>query len=60
MTHVPPHKILSNENCGDPKLVERLKSLKNPPMFHCFGHDHSNYGMAFNKLGLNITYVNSA
>ncbi|CAE6971451.1 Mpped2 [Symbiodinium sp. CCMP2456] len=44
MTHAPPHQIRTSE-CGCELLLERLKQLREPPKFHCFGHDHDFFGV---------------
>ena len=44
MTHVPPHQIRSSE-CGCELLLNRLEQLREPPQFHCFGHDHDYFGV---------------
>ena len=44
MTHVPPHQIGSSE-CGCELLLDRLEQLREPPRFHCFGHDHDYFGV---------------
>lgn len=44
MTHAPPHQIRTSE-CGCELLLERLRRLREPPKFHCFGHDHDYFGV---------------
>mmetsp|Transcript_61635 Transcript_61635/g.199597 ORF Transcript_61635/g.199597 Transcript_61635/m.199597 type:complete len:167 (+) Transcript_61635:560-1060(+) len=40
MTHCPPRGCLCEDNIGDPLLTARLASMRSPPRFHVFGHDH--------------------
>jgi len=48
LTHGPPHGLgdgnLIGGFCGCPKLLQKLKSMKDPPRVHLFGHIHESYG----------------
>jgi Icc-related predicted phosphoesterase len=63
LTHSPPAGILCwNETNnfmgpGDPILRAHLDTLKSPPKFHCFGHDHDYFGVSQNK---ETTFLNAA
>ena len=57
MTHVPPHRILCSSDCGCELLLNRLKQLSEPPLFHCFGHDHDYYGV---KASGSTIFINGA
>lgn len=60
MTHVPPQDSrVCNWSSGDPLLSERLAQLKQPPRYHCFGHDHDYFGVAESNGGRTI-YLNGA
>ena len=59
MTHVPPHRILCSSDCGCELLLNRLKQLSQPPLFHCFGHDHDYYGVKASS-SVNTIFINGA
>lgn len=56
VSHCPPFGCLSGDKVGDPVLRERLKSMRAPPRFHVFGHDHEHLGAECGNrtLSLNV------
>jgi Icc-related predicted phosphoesterase len=62
ITHGPPAGILdrhfrTGEALGDTDLMHKLRSMKNPPKVHLFGHIHSMHSWTF-KHG--IDFINAA
>lgn len=57
MTHVPPHRVLCESDCGCELLLDRLNHLSSPPRFHCFGHAHDYFGV---KATATTTFLNGA
>ncbi|CAE8581579.1 unnamed protein product [Polarella glacialis] len=55
MTHGPPAGILDANNgghsCGDPSLLELLRSCPDAPRLHVFGHIHEAYGAQLCDFG---------
>mmetsp|Transcript_12142 Transcript_12142/g.16946 ORF Transcript_12142/g.16946 Transcript_12142/m.16946 type:complete len:142 (-) Transcript_12142:60-485(-) len=54
MTHQPPAGRLCYSDVGCQLLAERLKEMKNPPQFHCFGHDHDHVGVRYDQGTISV------
>lgn len=57
LTHCPPRGTLCHPSIGCDLLAARLKDLGDPPLFHCFGHDHDYFGV---KAEAKTLHINAA